>query len=216
MMSSSENPTRDRILQSAWTLLETGGGSAVRMSDIAKAARISRQALYLHFPNRADLLTATTRYLDEVHDIDSKLVASRTATCGTDRLAAWVDVWGNYIPLIYGVAKALMAIQDSDDGAKAAWAQRMQAVRHGCAAAVTALKADGRLVDDLTEDEATDLLCTLLSVRTWEQLRHDCGWDQDRYIEVMQRLTRQALVKARASQDSARRPLQRPDQGNHR
>ena len=39
------------------------------------------------------------------------------------------------------------------------------------AAAVAALKADGALVDWLTEDEATDFLWTLLSVRNWEQLR---------------------------------------------
>jgi len=71
--------TRTRILKSAWKLLEAEGANAVRMGDIAKAAGISRQALYLHFPARADLLIATTRYLDEVYDIESKLAPSRTA-----------------------------------------------------------------------------------------------------------------------------------------
>ncbi|MGB0506892.1 MAG: TetR/AcrR family transcriptional regulator, partial [Pikeienuella sp.] len=138
-MSSTKNPTRERILKTTWTLLEDGSGANVRMSDIAKAAEISRQALYLHFPNRAELLVATTRYLDEYHNIESKLVTSRTASTSEERLAAWVEVWGNYIPTIYGIAKALMAMQDSDAEAKAAWADRMQAVRHGCAAAVSAL-----------------------------------------------------------------------------
>ena len=111
-MSSKKNPTRDRILKTTWELLEDGGASAVRMSDIAKAAKISRQALYLHFPNRAELLVATTRYLDEVYDIEGKLAASRAAPTGRARLHEWVVVWGNYIPKIYGIAKALIFLFD--------------------------------------------------------------------------------------------------------
>lgn len=193
-MSSEKNPTRTRILQSTWKLLETGKGNAVRMSDIAKAANISRQALYLHFPNRTELLLETTRYLDEVHDIEDKLVKSRTAKIGVDRLSAWVEVWGNHIPKIYGVAKALQAMKDSDEEALAAWNDRMQAVRHGCAAAIAGLKADGTLTETLSEVEATDVLWALHSIGTWEQFRLECGWSQSRYIKAMQTITAQALL----------------------
>ena len=196
-MSSEKISTRTRILKSTWALLEDGGGSAVRMSDIAKAAKISRQALYLHFRNRTELLVATARYLDKVHDIDSKLVESRTARTGKERLTAWVEVWGNYIPTIYGIAKALMAMQETDKEAKAAWNDRMQAVRHGCAAAVAAIDADGNLNKDLTVDEATDVLWTLQSVRTWEHLRFECGWSQERYIGLMQYLAARTLLMDR-------------------
>lgn len=166
----------------------------MRMSDIAKAAKISRQALYLHFPNRAELLVATTRYLDEVHDIESKLAESREAKSGMVRLTAWVDFWGNYIPTIYGIAKALMAMKDTDKEAMAAWNDRMQSVRHGCAAVVAAIKADGKLHKNLTEEEATDVLWTLQSVRTWEHLRIECGWSQERYINLMQDIAARALM----------------------
>ena len=193
-MSSEKNSTRTKILKATWKLLEDGSGSAVRMSDIAKAVKISRQALYLHFPNRADLLVATTRYLDQVHDIESQLSASRAASSGTDRLEKWVDVWGNYIPNIYGISKALLAMKDTDEEAAAAWNDRMQAVRHGCAAAVAALKADDALNANLTEDEATDLLWTMLSVRSWEQLRMECGWSQAIYIAQMKKTAARALV----------------------
>ena len=102
---SRKNPqTRTRILDAAWQLLEAGDN--VRMSDIAKRAGISRQALYLHFPTRADLLIATTRHLDEVKNIDDRLVASRAATSGRERLALFIEAWGNYIPEIHGVARA--------------------------------------------------------------------------------------------------------------
>lgn len=184
--------TRTRILDTTWKLLESGQ-SAVRMSDIAKAAGISRQALYLHFPNRADLLIATTRHIDEVKDVDAMLVRSRAAT-GPDRLDAWVDAWGNYIPEIWGVSKALRAMQDSDPEAARAWDDRMQAVRHGCAAAVRAIDEAGRLTPALTEIEATDLLWTILSVETWERLVRACDWPQTRYIEATTTLARAALL----------------------
>lgn len=192
-MSSTKPDTRTRILKSAWTLLEAEGGSAVRMGDIAKAAGISRQALYLHFPARADLLIATTRYLDEVYDIESKLAPSRAAASGLERLDSFIEAWGNHIPAIYGVAKALMAMKDTDDEADAAWTDRLNAIRHGCEAAIKALKADKALSPGHTQKQATDILWTMLSVRNWEHLTGDCGWSQKQYIEKTKHMARQVL-----------------------
>lgn len=192
-MSSADRPTRKRILDAAWSLLEAGE-RAVRMSDIARAAGVSRQALYLHFPSRADLLVATTRHVDEAKDIDARLAPSREAQSGTERLSRFIEAWGDYIPEIHGVARALMAMQDSDEEARQAWSDRMQAVRHGCEAAVAAIAAEGRLTDTMDRTTATDLLWTLLSVRNWEQLVRECGWTQDRYITEMQRLAARTLL----------------------
>lgn len=193
-MSRKGDDTRKRILDTTWQLLETPGGSPVRMSDIARTAGISRQALYLHFPNRADLLVATTRHIDEINDIDARLAASRAATGGVERLEAYIAAWGGYIPQVHGVARALMSMQDHDAEARIAWEGRENAIREGCAAATAALQRDGRLTPTLSATEATDLLWTLLSVRNWERLVQDCGWPQPRYIEEMQRLARAALV----------------------
>ena len=165
------------------------------MADIAKEAGISRQAVYLHFPTRAELLVATTRYLDEVKHVDDRLAASRSAATGVERLSAFIEAWGNYIPEIYGVGKALLAMENTDEEASAAWSDRMQAVRHGCEAAVRGLARDGTLSPDRAADEATDLLWTLLSVRNWEQLVHDCGWSQGLYIDTMQQIARRSLVR---------------------
>ena len=79
------------------------------MADIAKRAGISRQALYLHFRTRADLLIATTLHLDEVNRTEERLVASRTAATGLQRLEAFIEAWGSYLPEIHGVARALLA-----------------------------------------------------------------------------------------------------------
>ncbi|WP_323763130.1 TetR/AcrR family transcriptional regulator [Maricaulis sp.] len=186
--------TRERILRACWALLEQGQGAKTRMSDIAKASGVSRQAVYLHFSTRAELLIAVTRFVDAESDIDARLAASRAATSGLERLDAFLDAWGNYIPVVHPVCRALLDMAPDDDAAKLAWDDRMAALREGCVAAVLALKADGNLRDDHDEAAAADLLWTLLSVSNWESLVEDCHWSQARYIEEMKRLARQALM----------------------
>ena len=192
-MSRGSSDTRARILDCTWNLLESGD-KKVRMSDIAKASGISRQALYLHFPTRAELLVATTRHIDSVKNVDARLAASRAATSGHERLVSFIGAWGGYIPEIYGMSVALRAMRANDAEAAAAWDDRMQAVRHGCAAAVRALAADKTLRPDLDETAATDLLWTLLSVENWEHLVRDCGWSQSAYESEMERLAEAALL----------------------
>ena len=193
-MSSQTVETRTRILQATVRTLEEHGGRGVRMGDIAKESGISRQAVYLHFASRAELLIAATRYLDEKLDIDSRLAPSRAATSGLERLDLYIECWGNYIPEIYGVAKALLLAQDSDEAAAAAWKDRMAAMRDGCRAAVAALHADGDLAPVWTQQAATDALWTMLLVPNWECLTIACEWSQGQYIERMQTMARRCLV----------------------
>ncbi|WP_238367363.1 TetR/AcrR family transcriptional regulator [Mesobacterium pallidum] len=162
------------------------------MSDIAKAVGISRQALYLHFPNRAELLVAVTRHIDEVNDIDARLAPSRAAT-GVARLDAYVAAWSDYIPEVQGVARALIALQDRDAEAARAWAGRLAAVRHGFEAAVQAVDDSGALRPGLAPAQAVDLLCALVSVETWTRLVQEDGWPQDVFTATMVRLARNAV-----------------------
>ena len=194
-MSSDPSTTRERILQSTWTALLDSSKPRVRMSDIANSAGISRQALYLHFANRTELLIATTHYIDKEKDIDHRLALSRGASSGLERLEAFVDAWGNYIPEIYGVANALIVMGVTDESARQAWMGRLAAVREGCEAIVVSLCRENQLSDSVNPTEATDVLCAHLSVETWRYLRHTRGWDQTRYLEVMQQTLRNVLVR---------------------
>lgn len=193
-MSRKSDETRARILQTTLDLLASVEPKKTRVSDIAKAAGISRQALYLHFPTRAELLIAATKYLDEQVNIDASLAPSRAAQSGEERLDAFITAWSAHIPVIYPIGRALMAMMETDAEARAAWEDRMAAVRHGCAAAVAALDRDGRLRPGLDTERATDLLWALLSVRLWEHLTRDCGWTQAAYRAEITRLARSALI----------------------
>ncbi len=194
-MSSQSSQTKNRILQAAKHLLEIGQGAGVRMSDIAKRAKISRQALYLHFASRTDLLIATTLYVDELRGAQDMLAPSRAATSGVDRLDAYIVAWCNYIPEIYCVAGPLMAMQDTDKEANAAWWQRMQDMREGCEAAILALQRDGQLNPAFLPEQAIDLLWTLLSVRNWRQLTKTCDWSQAVYVQQMQQTAKKLFIQ---------------------
>jgi AcrR family transcriptional regulator len=193
-MSSHNTETRSRILQAALDLLEAGQGAEIRMSDIAKRAGVSRQALYLHFATRAELLVQTTFYLDELKGADKYLAASRAATTGIERLEAFVDAWGGYIPQVYGPGKAMMAMMETDEATAKAWNQRMWDVREGCEAAIKALKKDNTLSPVYSVNQASDLLWVMLSVRSWEQLIQQSGWSQKKYVKTMKTLAHNTFV----------------------
>ncbi len=194
-MSSKTIETRTRILDATVRMLEKHAGRGVRMGDIAKAAGISRQAVYLHFASRAELLVAATRYLDDVLDVDARLAPSRAAKSGVERLALYIECWGHYIPEIYGVAKALLLAQDTDEAAAAAWRDRMLAMRDGCRAAIDALHSDGTLASEWTPKIATDALWTMLLVPNWENLTVECGWSTQQYVRWMKTVADRSFVK---------------------
>ena len=175
--------------------MEERRGRGVRMSDVAGAAGVSRQSVYDHFGSRARLLVATTHYVDEVRGLAGRRRRFEVATDGVERLEAYVEFWGNYIPEIYGMARALLADREADEAAAAAWDDRMSAVRASCRETVEALSRDGVLRPGWSVDEAVDLMWTMLSVRVWESLTVECGWSQERYVGRMKELLRRDLVR---------------------
>ena len=194
-MSSIESETRKKILAETWRLMVEGRGHEVRMTDIAEAAGISRQAVYLHFSTRTELMVATTHYVDEVRGLNKRLSRYEAATTGIEILEEYVEFWGNYIPEIYGIAKALIAVYETDEAAAAAWDDRMNAVRSGCRNTIDALVRDKMLASDWSRDQAIDYFWTMLSVHNWELLTKVCGWSRSEYIERMKMLLKQTLMK---------------------
>ncbi len=194
-MSSGESETRTRILEATRRLTEEHRGRGVRMRDVAEAAGISRQAVYDHFGSRAKLLVETTHYVDEVRGLEERLRRFREATTGVGRLEAYVEFWGNYIPEVYGMAKALLVARETDEAAAAAWDDRMSAVRESCRRTIEVLHRDGMLAPEWSRDVAVDLMWTILSIRNWEQLTTECGWSTNQYVSRMQKLLKRTFVR---------------------
>jgi AcrR family transcriptional regulator len=193
-MSSGNPETRKRILDKTWHLMEKRKGQGVLVRDIARAAGVSRQAIYLHFGSRAELLVATARYADEVKRLPERLQGMNRAANGPEVLEAYVDFWGNYIPEIYGLAKALLSVRETDEGAAAAWNDRMQVVRQGCRAVIDCLLRDGSLAPQWEAEAAEDALWAMTSIAVWENLTRECGWSASEYVSRMKVALKRTFV----------------------
>ena len=196
-MSSHEIDTRTKILSATWRLMERHRGQGVRMIDIAKAAGISRQAVYLHFGSRTELMIATSQYVDEVKGLDERLKHLQTATTGVELLEACVDVWGNYIPEIYGLAKAMLMTRETDEATAAAWDNNMSCLRDQCREIIEALDQEGILAQEWSRNEAIEMLWALLSFHNWEQLTIECGWSTTQYVDWMKTLLKRTFIDKR-------------------
>ena len=195
-MSSGDPETRRRILKETRRLMENRRGKDVRLEDIARAAEVSRQAVYLHFGSRAGLLTATARYLDETLDHPGRTVKIFGAQDGVEALDALIEFWAGYIPDIYGLAKALFSARESDKAAASAWDDRMAAFYDKCQHIVSLLARDDLLAPEWSIKTATDYVWAVLAILTWEDLTMKRGWTQDEYVRYMQMTLKRALVKA--------------------
>ena len=61
------------------------------------------------------------------------------------------------------------------------------------------------LASEWTDDEAADLLWSMMSVRSWEHLPVDCGWSTSQYVRSMKTLLKRALVHDDGSPPHARK-----------
>lgn len=194
-MSSDEIDTRTRILEAAWHLLEERRGQGVSMGDIAKEVGISRQAVYLHFASRTELMIATMNYVDEVKGLYERLEKLQSIPSGIELLEACIDIWGNYIPEIYGLAKAMLLTKDSDEAMAAAWNNSMGCLREVCQQTIETLDREGSLASGWSTKEATDMFWTMISISNWEQLTGECGWSTNQYIDWMKSLLKSTFIK---------------------
>ena len=174
--------------------MEQQPGKSISMSDVAKAVGISRQAVYLHFASRTELIIATSSYVDEVKGLNNRLKQFENAESGIELLETCVEVWGDYMPEIYGLAKALLAARDTDEAMASAWNGNMQCLRDVCREIIETLEHEEILNTEWSREEAIEMLWTMLSIHNWEQLTIECGWSTAQYKIRMKTLLRSTFV----------------------
>jgi AcrR family transcriptional regulator len=188
-------PGRERILEATLALITKRGGAELTMAQIAKSARMSRQAVYLHFADRGDLLVAMVRYVDEKRGLEAEIKRIREAPSGVEAMRRMVSLQARTNPEIWAPARALDAVRRTDAAAERSWQDRLQHRLKGCREIVHQLKRDGDLVPGLDPDTAADLLWTVTSLRMWEDMVLQRGWSATKYEENVYRLLLRALTK---------------------
>lgn len=195
-MSSGDPGTRTRIMETTRRLIEASRGESVRLQDIAQAAGVSRQAIYLHFGSRAGLMVATVQYIDEAAGFVERTRHIRDEEDSLARVDLFLDFWAEYVPTIYGLAKQLLLLRATDEGAAAAWQDRMDGLRDGpCRFLIERLDADGRLAPSWQTEMAIDFFWALISIQTWENLVIERGWSREQYTAKLKRAMRTLVLK---------------------
>lgn len=185
--------TRVRILDAAWALIEERGVE-VTMADVARAADVSRQAVYLHFTNRSGLLTGLVEHMDRTLRLAELLRPVREAASGREALERMIAVHAAYHERIIGVARVLDAARHRDPDVAGAWEDRMAGRREEHRRIAQRLADDGELAPGWDVETAGLLFYTVTLPRTWDELVTERGWDTDRYREQMTRMVTRALL----------------------
>jgi len=193
--------TRLRILDAALRLVTRQGGADVTLGEVAREAGVSRQALYLHFADRAALFLAVVRHADDRRGLPGMIRRIQEAPTGEAALREMAATQARMNPGIWPLARALDSVRRQDDAAERSWQERLSHRLDGCRAIVAQLVREGSLRADLSRDVAADLLWTLSSLRTWEDLVLLRGWSAQQYE---QRLGDLMLMVVTAKGASAR------------
>jgi AcrR family transcriptional regulator len=186
--------TRRRLLDATLKLLVKRGGANVKLSEVARAARVSRQAIYLHFADRAELFTAVVRHGDEQRGIPAAVQRVMDAPSGVDAIRVMVALQARLHPDIWPIARALEAVRRVDAAAERSWQDRLEHRLNGCRAIVARLAQEGTLRPGMPEAVAADLLCTLTSLRMWEDLVLERGWTATQYEACISQLAVAAVT----------------------
>lgn len=178
---SGDPATRQRICAAALRLIIKHHGADITLASVARAARVSRQALYLHFADRAALFVAVARFADQQRGLPEAVERMQDAPSGVAALKELVAAQARLNPSIWPLARLFESVRRTDSAAEQTWQDRLAGRLEGCRAIVARLEAEGSLRHDVSADVAAELLWTLTSLRTWEDLVLLRGWTAEQY-----------------------------------
>jgi AcrR family transcriptional regulator len=194
---------KTRILDKTWELVRRRGRADITMGEIADAVGITRQALYLHFPNRSSLLVATVQRFDQLH-ADPAGRARRRQLPPREGFEAMLRWWLGYLPKLLPVATALeAAVLVGDDGALA-WNDRMELLRDSMRFYIGRLSAAGLLADGWTVERATDWVWARTTPAFWNHLVAERGWKPAQVVTRVTTSIVSEIVRAPSKRRSPR------------
>jgi AcrR family transcriptional regulator len=188
--------TRQRILVIAQELIAERG-SGLKLSDVAAAAGVSRQAIYLHFGDRNGLLLAVVHHIDDTLALDVSIAHVLAASTGSELLerAMWLNT--EFWTAVRPVAQVLQGAQYDDEALGAAWRDRMDLRQTVFRLMVQQLADRGELDEVWGIDDAASMLYSVAHFDAWRELTGRLGWTDAHYVATMTRLLCRSLLTGR-------------------
>jgi AcrR family transcriptional regulator len=192
----ASSDTRRRILDAALDVVADPHAGDFTVGRVARQAGVSRQAVYLHFPNLVALALDAARWLDEREGVVHATAPIRAARTAETMIDAYARFLGAYNPRIAPVVRMCYRLRARPE-MEAAWQDRLAARRRGAESMARQLRAWGRLTPSMSVAAATDWITAVGSVRLWDELTGDLGWSQRRFVEHVRRGLRATLLAPR-------------------
>ena len=195
-MSSTGRPeTRTAILDAARTLFEEQGYFGAGLEAVAKKAGVSRQAIYLHFASKADLLTALHL---RVYETDVVPALERypiwTAPTALDGMDAAIAVDAEVASKVWRIHEALVVARRHHEEVEATLRPREDERYQEYVRLARWLKREGQLPPQLKVATFADILWGLLSLGTYVNLVIERGWSAERFVAWVQATVRSQLA----------------------
>jgi AcrR family transcriptional regulator len=182
MSSGRRAQTRIQILEAARAMFEELGYYGAGLEAVAKRAGVSRQAIYLHFPSKAELLTALHLHIfatDVVPAVERHPITEEMGAL--DVLDATIAVDVEVASTVWRIHEALtMARRQHPEVDKTLRPREEE--RYGELLDLGhRLEREGALPPEIHIGTFADMLWGLMGVGTYRNLVIERGWTLDRY-----------------------------------
>jgi AcrR family transcriptional regulator len=193
-MSSGRPDTRIAILEAARALFEEQGYFGAGLEAVAKKAGVSRQAIYLHFASKADLLTALHLWIYETDVVPAfERNPIWNAPTALDALDAAIAVDAEVMPKIWRIHEAFVLARRHFPEVDETLRPREQDRYDDLLRLGRWLKKDGNLPARMSARTFADLFWGLGSLGTFQNLVLERGWSVDRYVRWVRETIRLQL-----------------------
>lgn len=182
-MSSGGRPqTRTQILEAARAVFEELGYYDAGLGAVAKKAGVSRQAIYLHFPSKAELLSALHLHIfatDVVPAIERHPITG--AVSALDALDAMIAVDVDVVSKVWRIHEALQMARRQHPEVEETLRPREEERYRELHDLGRRLKREGALPPNIRAGMFADMLWGLMNVGTYRSLVIERGWSLNQY-----------------------------------
>jgi AcrR family transcriptional regulator len=196
LRAEQSDETRQRILDAVAACLREAPTVPVSLDEVARRAKVARSTIYLVFGSRAGLFDAFAEDLfvragmpaltAAVANPDAREHLRGSVAAATKMLAAERDIY-----------RVLMSMSQLDqDSMGSIIKQREENRRGGMEYLARRLSEDGVLRDDVTVDDAVNMLWVLTSFETFDLLHTGRGLSVDETIHVITEMAERSVCRS--------------------
>jgi AcrR family transcriptional regulator len=178
---STKSDTKLRIIDATWKLFNDMSPKSPTLGEVAKEAGVSRQAVYLHFGNRSNLLTESIQIMREKTGSAERLKSAREVEPELV-LSSWVDTLFGVYEMNLSIGKTYLAAAHVDEAGRQGRGAFVASVRRSAAFVIERFDSLGMLQPKWTIETATDWLYTKIDFAVWHLIVHELGWSREQAV----------------------------------